>query len=270
MAYNPYAANHPTSPPPFSPPPEGRQPRRGRDQQQPTITPIDHNPYHQQQQQDGQDFSHLAHGSGDYGGTYQPENYGGGAQYADPGYGQQHQSPPAFYSNDQHHQHDPYADPYQGGMPLHPLGTQDSLGQYDPPGADPFRGGEDEEEPGRPLLSPQGGGMSVGGFDPNVVGFQGAGIGEEEEENLVRYGKIPQRQPRRYKTVKRRSLLLGMEVKKWAWGANMMGMDRCQALPRKPREPLSLFRFPLWSGELELGSPASTFEPRALSNNTFP
>lgn len=49
----------------------------------------------------------------------------------------------------------------------------------------------------------RGGGGSYAGVG---AGGYGGGVGHGgEEETMVRYGKIPQRQPRRYKTVKRRS-----------------------------------------------------------------
>ncbi|KAM0790046.1 Chitin synthase 4 [Microbotryomycetes sp. NB124-2] len=52
-------------------------------------------------------------------------------------------------------------------------------------------------------------GYNVGGFNPNMVGPHGAGIGGDDEQSVVRYGRIPQRQPRRYKTVKRVKLVRG-------------------------------------------------------------
>lgn len=55
-----------------------------------------------------------------------------------------------------------------------------------------------------------GGGAHPGGFDPNLVGAQGAGYGADDDgQSVVRYGRIPQRQPRRYKTVKRVQLYHG-------------------------------------------------------------
>lgn len=186
--YNPYAQA-----PAHGAPPEGRQPRRNPINQDPAGAPGPGPP-------NEPTYSHLAHASANYGGTYQPAD-----QY-------QHQQEP--YEGAQHH--DDAWGPGGGGgygsqdyvtessapadgMPLH---TPTEL--YDPP-IDPFQ----DEEPGIPLLSPRrsggphDGGMTAGGFNPNIVGMQGAGIGEEEGESLVRYGKIPQRQPRRYKTVKR-------------------------------------------------------------------
>lgn len=49
---------------------------------------------------------------------------------------------------------------------------------------------------------------NVGGFDPNLVGQNGAAMAyanndDDDHQSIVRYGRIPQRQPRRYKTVKR-------------------------------------------------------------------
>lgn len=43
----------------------------------------------------------------------------------------------------------------------------------------------------------------VGGFHPAFVGADGAASDAGTEPSMVRYGKIPQRQPRRYKTLKR-------------------------------------------------------------------
>ncbi|KAK4051036.1 Chitin synthase 4 [Microbotryomycetes sp. JL201] len=61
---------------------------------------------------------------------------------------------------------------------------------------------------GAPYNPSYGYGPEVGGFDPNIVGPHGAGIGDDEQ-SIVRYGRIPQRQPRRYKTVKRVKLVRG-------------------------------------------------------------
>jgi len=88
-----------------------------------------------------------------------------------------------------------------------------------------------------PLLSPQaaasarpgfhqgyrepsfGGGSVAGGPSPSMLGAYpgagaggsqfGAGPGDYDQESIVRYGRIPQRQPRRYKTVKRVQLYHG-------------------------------------------------------------
>ncbi|GAA5893025.1 hypothetical protein JCM5296_003407 [Sporobolomyces johnsonii] len=52
-----------------------------------------------------------------------------------------------------------------------------------------------------------------GGFDPTLLGGRGPhGHGDDDEQDqqsVVRYGRIPQRQPRRYKTIKRVQLFHG-------------------------------------------------------------
>ena len=165
-------------------------------------------------------FSHLAHGSADYGGQYQPDRYSQQPHYGDAGFGQPQPVDDDWRQSQQ--------SLYAGGMPLEPPRSGHSL--YDPP-VDPFRG--DDEEPGIPLLH-RNDGMSAGGFNPNVVGFEGAGIGDEEGESLVRYGKIPQRQPRRYKTVKRAFLLAGDS--EWRRLLTVRIVPRREAVPRQPRK----------------------------------
>lgn len=61
-----------------------------------------------------------------------------------------------------------------------------------------------------------GGGSLAGGPSPSMVGAFpggtsqfGAGPGDYDQDSVVRYGRIPQRQPRRYKTVKRVQLYHG-------------------------------------------------------------
>ncbi|KAI5479453.1 chitin synthase, glycosyltransferase family 2 protein [Pseudohyphozyma bogoriensis] len=200
----------------YGPPPPGHQPRRHGT---PTAggAPAPHvayelhdNPQHadqHQQQQYAHDDDYGAGGHG--GGQYYP------AQPADDPF-----ATPAY-----HQPTDPYDQQpaYNGGYALPPQGTPSGYSATDPfGGQEPHQGADDTQEPEVPLLSPQenrsyasgygggyGGGMSAGGFNPNIVGAQGAGIEPGEEESLVRYGKIPQRQPRRYKTVKRVQLYHG-------------------------------------------------------------
>ncbi|KAM0750978.1 hypothetical protein T439DRAFT_300931 [Meredithblackwellia eburnea MCA 4105] len=215
--FNPYT-NQPDYPPQSqyaSPPPEGRQPRRHAQTPSQSYQLQDNPmPHHS-------DFSHLAEGSADYAGAYQPERYNNNnntydQQHVDDGWARSPQNP-GQYHHQQQQSGAPAGGPaigygavgYDMGGPAAPLGhTPSTHSLYDQP-MDPFRGADESEEPAMPLLSPQAGGMSAGGFNPNVVGFQGAGIGEDEGESLVRYGKIPQRQPRRYKTVKRVQLYHG-------------------------------------------------------------
>ncbi|ORY77216.1 glycosyltransferase family 2 protein [Leucosporidium creatinivorum] len=117
--------------------------------------------------------------------------------------------------------------------PLHP---DDSFVSAAPSHSNPFDQGhplahpgqDDDDDGAAPLLSPNGGGGHGGhprwsssgggggaggfggGFDPHVVGPQGAGYGGDDDgQSVVRYGRIPQRQPRRYKTVKRVQLYHG-------------------------------------------------------------
>ncbi|KAK4051686.1 Chitin synthase 4 [Microbotryomycetes sp. JL221] len=79
-------------------------------------------------------------------------------------------------------------------------------------GAGPY-GGPGIGPGGQPPYDHYGGGYGnghgVGGFDPNIVGPHGAGVHPDDEQSIIRYGRIPQRQPRRYKTVKRVKLVRG-------------------------------------------------------------
>ncbi|GAA5981861.1 hypothetical protein JCM11641_001922 [Rhodosporidiobolus odoratus] len=130
------------------------------------------------------------------GGGYGQGDLGGGV--SDP-YGQQHLAPPSSYP------------------PLHPTHSN--------------AGATDEEPDSAPLLAAGGGGHGhsrwstsgpapgqadatlglPGGFDPTLPGApQGYGNGQDiHDDDVVRYGRIPQRQPRRYKTVKRVQLYHG-------------------------------------------------------------
>jgi chitin synthase len=127
-------------------------------------------------------------------------------------------APPQQWNQQSHHQ-----------MPQGP--SQYDLGGGRQGGHDPFREqGDEEDEPELPLLSSGGamgydtyaggaGGMEdrygggyggyaaqghvPGAYEGGSEGYEMGRVGEREEESQIRYGKIPQRQPRRYKTVKR-------------------------------------------------------------------
>lgn len=86
----------------------------------------------------------------------------------------------------------------------HRAQTSSTMGTQDDPFGDPGAQGGYHTNEDLPLLNSGGPpGMRMrfdGGLDPNIVGPVGAGM---EEPMNVHFGRIPQRQPRRYKTVKR-------------------------------------------------------------------
>lgn len=79
----------------------------------------------------------------------------------------------------------------------------------------------------------RGGGGSYAGVG---AGGYGGGVGHGgEEETTVRYGKIPQRQPRRYKTVKRRSFheltsLLYVRTDRGFVSSTLSSIDDCDCI----------------------------------------
>ncbi|SCV73964.1 BQ2448_6394 [Microbotryum intermedium] len=140
----------------------------------------------------------------------------------------------------------------------------------------PVQDQDDHDEPEQPLLSPTGtsgrnnrhprwtssgstgvphqGGYDpsaqynnqphVGGFDPAMIadgygGQPGGFIGDDDDQqSVVRYGKIPQRQPRRYKTVKRVPLFHGNLVLDCQVPPKLL--ERC---PRKDEREFSHMRY---------------------------
>lgn len=117
-----------------------------------------------------------------------------------PSYGHLPQGP-SDYAFDQQQRYDqPWNTPQpQQQYPYEPQPPYDPQQQQ---AQDPFR--DDHDEPQWPLLSGGGGryadqGYGQPGQGPMVGGF----AAQQEEESQIRYGRIPQRQPRRYKTVKR-------------------------------------------------------------------
>lgn len=99
--------------------------------------------------------------------------------------------PPSLPSQQQYFydQQNPY--PYDPNTPYDPNQTPYDPNQnsYNPPQAS--GGGYDQG---------LGGGYGMGGVP-------GGYVGDDDAQSMVRYGRIPQRQPRRYKTVKRSSPL---------------------------------------------------------------
>ncbi|GAA6030305.1 hypothetical protein JCM8097_009038 [Rhodosporidiobolus ruineniae] len=235
--YDPY--NPPTS---YAGLPSGPQPRRHQ-----TPDPLSHPPQHdsypaydpqdpyghaQQPSQPADYSASLPHNYGahhdpfatplDY--NQQPEPWAGGTQQ--PAYGQNYAQQGDLGQADPY---PPYQHPQQGLAPpshgypgLHP--STSNLG------ANP----DDDDDGSAPLLSPTHGGWGgagpttgqapgqadaslglPGGFDPTMpgapTGFNAGGYGQDDEgqQSVVRYGRIPQRQPRRYKTVKRVQLYHG-------------------------------------------------------------
>ncbi|BGP01634.1 Chitin synthase 4 [Rhodotorula toruloides] len=134
------------------------------------------------------------------------------------------QYPPYQFPNDQSYQHS------QSHLPSHPTFAANP--------ADPNNGGPADDDQ-VPLLPSQGHGHArwsttggapgqadatlglPGGFDPTAgnsyppygggpaQGGYGQGMDDGDAQSVVRYGRIPQRQPRRYKTVKRVQLYHG-------------------------------------------------------------
>lgn len=222
----PAAPAYQQGPPPFPQPRRGRTPAQDQSQA-PPVAPYDN-------------YGNQAFGQQDQWGV-PPATQHSGAPVHDPFNGshdpynqqqQQHQAHNQQWAQPVHQSYDPAS----GGTGIHqlpPLHPDDSFVSQAP--SDPFgnqhqhlqQTQDDDDDNGQaPLLAQQGahnghhprwssggngapapmgygnGGAYTGGFNPNIVGPQGAGI-DDDQQSVVRYGRIPQRQPRRYKTVKR-------------------------------------------------------------------
>lgn len=137
----------------------------------------------------------------------QQQYYVGGGHSHEPNYGAGASFYPAAPAPEHHHtpydQNDPGADPFQEDLdtPLLAIPHDDSHRSN-------LRGARPDFASGYPA-APSGVYGMPGSYRD---GSDGSGNGRDADaESMVRYGKIPQRQPRRYKTVKRASPLLRCE-----------------------------------------------------------
>ncbi|GAA5898199.1 hypothetical protein JCM6882_000102, partial [Rhodosporidiobolus microsporus] len=235
-SYDPY--NNPYGAPP------GPQPRRSHTPQSTNMDPLSQQ---QQQQHPGQSQSPFndpyppydPHAPDPY--AHQPPHQqgqqqadyatGGAAQYAHAGNtaADPFATPGVQYGGQQ--QQEPWAMPVPGQQQYHSQGDLGAYGAPPPPSHQAQYGDDDHPQDSAPLLAPQGHASGhghnrwstsgplpgqadpslglPGGFDPTLPGAPAGYGGDDDQQSVVRYGRIPQRQPRRYKTVKRVQLYHG-------------------------------------------------------------